>query len=87
VICPFGLGCSSIIHYPWLEQQKEQGRAVLGRFDPSAWKCVAPDILTFAVPMKKFTRMIADMEDRFLITGTCETVIKKIRQSNVLHKP
>ena len=85
VICPFGSGCSSIIHYPWLEQQKERPRAVLGMFDPSARKCIAADLLSFAVPMKKFTVMIADMEESFLTTETWETVRKKIRQSNTVH--
>jgi hypothetical protein len=36
VICPFGSGCSPIIHYPWLGQQKALSRVVLGMFDPSA---------------------------------------------------
>jgi Uncharacterised ArCR, COG2043 len=85
VICPFGSGCSSIIHYPWLEQRKEQPRAVLGMFDPSARRCVAGDILTFAVPMKKFQTMIMDMEESFLSTETWDTVKKKIRQSNTVH--
>jgi hypothetical protein len=85
VVCPFGSGCSSIIHYPWLEQQKEDPKSVLGMFDPSARKCVAADILTFAVPMKKFSTMITDMEESFLITDTWETVKKKIRQSNAVH--
>jgi uncharacterized protein (DUF169 family) len=85
VICPFGSGCSSIIHYPWLEQQREDPRAVLGMFDPSARKCVSSDILTFAVPMKKFSSMIADMDGSFLTTETWETVKKKIRQSNIIH--
>jgi hypothetical protein len=85
VMCPFGSGCSSIIYYPWLEEQKEDPLSVLGMFDPSARKCVEPDILTFSVPMKKFTLMIADMEESFLITETWETVKKKIRQSNAVH--
>jgi uncharacterized protein (DUF169 family) len=54
VICPFGSGCSSIIHYPRLEQRSDQPRAVLGMFDPSARPCVPVDILTLAIPMKKF---------------------------------
>ena len=85
VVCPFGSGCSSIIHYPWLEQAKERPRAVLGMFDPSARKCVAGDILTFAIPMKKFSTMITDMEESFLITETWETVKKKIKQSNAVY--
>jgi uncharacterized protein (DUF169 family) len=85
VICPFGSGCSSIIHHPWLEQQNKRPRAVLGMFDPSARKCVEPDILTFAVPMRRFSTMITDMEESFLITETWETVKKKIKQSNAAY--
>jgi hypothetical protein len=85
VICPFGSGCSSIIYYPWLEQQKEHPRAVLGMFDPSARPCVMPDVLTMAIPMKKFVRMIGYMEESFLITPSWERVKRKIRQSATLH--
>jgi hypothetical protein len=42
-------------------------------------------ILTFAVPMKKFTVMIADMEESFLTWETWDSVRKKIRQSNTGH--
>ncbi|KQC04008.1 MAG: hypothetical protein APR53_04160 [Methanoculleus sp. SDB] len=85
VICPFGAGCGSIIHYPWLEQQKEHPRAVLGMFDPSARPCVPTDVLTMAIPMKKFEKMIGYMEESFLVTGTWEKVQKKIRRSAEVH--
>ena len=85
VICPFGAGCGSIIHYPWLEQQKENPKAVLGMFDPSARPCVMLDVLTMAIPMKKFERMIGYMEESFLITGTWEKVRKKIQRSAEIH--
>jgi hypothetical protein len=85
VMCPFGAGCGSIIFWPWLEQQKENPRAVLGMFDPSARPCVPLDVLTFAVPMKKFTRMIGYMEESFLITPTWEKVKRKIRRSGEVH--
>jgi uncharacterized protein (DUF169 family) len=81
VFCPFGSGCSSIIHYPWFEQQEENPRAVLGMFDPSARPCVPLDVLTFAVPMKKFVKMAGYMEESFLITESWDRVQKKIRQS------
>jgi hypothetical protein len=87
VICPFGAGCSSIFHYPWLEQQNENPKAVLGMFDPSARPCVPPDILTMGIPMKKFERMIGFMEESFLTTGSWEKVMKKIVRSNALHSP
>jgi uncharacterized protein (DUF169 family) len=85
VICPFGSGCSSIIHYPRLEQKNEDPRAVLGMFDPSARPCVPVDVLTIAFPMKKFEAMIADADESFLITPTWERVKEKIARSNDLH--
>lgn len=81
VITPMGAGCSSIIHYPWLEQQSDDPRAVLGMFDPSARPCVPVDVLTLAIPMKKFIRMIPEMKESFLITGAWEKVRKKMEQS------
>jgi len=85
VVCPFGAGCSSVVHYPWLEQQADHPKAVLGMFDPSARPCVPVDVLTFAVPMKKFEKMIGFMEESFLITGSWEKVQRKMAKSNALH--
>ena len=85
VICPFGSGCSSIIHYPRLEQQSDHPRAVFGMFDPSARPCVPVDILTLAIPMKKFEKMIGYMEESFLITKTWDKVKTKIARSNAVH--
>jgi hypothetical protein len=85
VICPFGSGCSSIIHYPRLEQQSDHPRAVFGMFDPSARPCVPVDILTFAIPMKKFENMIGSMDESFLITKTWDSVKTKIARSNAVH--
>jgi uncharacterized protein (DUF169 family) len=85
VICPFGSGCSSIVHYPRLEQERVHPRAVLGMFDPSARPCVPVDILTFAVPMKKFEMMIGYMDESFLITKTWEKQKAKIARSNTVH--
>jgi hypothetical protein len=44
-----------------------------------------PDVLTMAIPMKKFEKMIGYMEESFLITGSWEKVRKKIRSSAELH--
>jgi len=81
VITPMGAGCSSIVHYPWYEQQSDDPRAVLGMMDPSARPCVPLDVLTFAVPMKKFVTMIRDMKESFLITPTWDKVKHKMGQS------
>jgi len=85
VICPFGSGCSSIIHYPRLELRSDHPRAVLGMFDPSARPCVPVDILTLAIPMKKFEKMIGSMDESFLITKTWDKVKSKIARSNAVH--
>ena len=42
-------------------------------------------MLTIAVPMKKFTRMVADMQESFFVTDTWEKVVKKVARSNTLY--
>ena len=87
VICPMGAGCASIVYYPWLEQQKPEAdqKVILGMFDPSARKCVPLDVMTMTFPMKRFEKVIGYMEESFLITGTWETVKKKIERSGALY--
>lgn len=76
--CPFSAGCGSIIHYPYLESLADRQRAVIGMFDPSARPCVPDNVLTFAVPAKRFEKMIGYMEESFLITQTWSNVRKRI---------
>ncbi len=78
VICPFSAGCGSIVGYPMLEGASPRPRAVLGMFDVSARPFVPEGILTFSVPMKKFERMIADMDESFLITPSWAKIKKRI---------
>jgi len=74
VIAPFCAGCGAIVAYPYLEGQSEHPRAVLGMFDVSARPYVKKDTLSFGVPMKKFARMIANMDESFLITDSWQRV-------------
>ncbi len=78
VIAPFGAGCSTIVMHPYLERDSQRPRAVLGMFDVSARPFVPKETLTFAVSMNKFTRMIDNMEESFLITPSWEKVRKRI---------
>ncbi|MBN2225073.1 MAG: DUF169 domain-containing protein [Deltaproteobacteria bacterium] len=78
VICPFSAGCGSIVGYPMLEAASDHPRAVLGMFDVSARPYVPQGVLTMAVPMKKFVRMIADMDESFLITESWAKINKRI---------
>jgi len=72
VISPMGAGCMTIIQYPYQENQKENPAAIIGMFDISARPSVGANELSFAVPMKRFIRMIENMEESFLITGSWE---------------
>ena len=78
VIAPFGAGCATIVQYPYLQGQTEDGRAVLGLFDVSARPFVEKDVLTFAVPMARFERMVRNMDESFLITESWAKVRRRI---------
>ncbi len=79
VFAPFGAGCATIVQYPYLERGAARPRAVLGMFDVSARPFVPNHVLTFSVPIRKFVRMVENMEESFLITGSWEKVLKRIR--------
>jgi hypothetical protein len=79
VMAPFGSGCASIVQYPYLETKSARPRAVIGMFDVSARPFVPADVLTFAVPMSKFRRMVDNMEESFLITPSWAKVQKRIK--------
>jgi hypothetical protein len=78
VIAPFAAGCGSIVQYPYLELKREPQRAVLGMFDVSARPCVPEGVLSFAVPLPKFERMVADMDQSFLTTESWRKVRRRI---------
>jgi uncharacterized protein (DUF169 family) len=78
VIAPFGAGCATIAQYPCLQGQLEDPRAVLGMFDASARPFVEEDVLTFAVPLAKFKRMVENMDESFLITASWAKVCRRI---------
>lgn len=80
VFCPMGAGCGTIVQYPLNECKSDRPRAVLGMFDVSARPGVDPTHLAFSVPMHKFERMVADMDESFLITGSWEKIKSRLRK-------
>jgi uncharacterized protein (DUF169 family) len=78
VSSPFAAGCGSIVQYPYYKMKSGQPKPVLGMFDVSARPFVSQDVLSFAIPMNKFTKMIDDMEESFLITSSWDKVKKRI---------
>lgn len=78
VITPTGSGCSQIVYFPYQELLSGKNRAVLGMFDLSARPYVSADILTLAIPWPKFTGMIENMDESFLITDGWEKIKKRL---------
>ncbi|MCT4604473.1 MAG: DUF169 domain-containing protein [Marinifilum sp.] len=77
-IAPFSSGCGSIITFPYQEIDKENPKAILGMFDPSARPFVTENILSLAIPMKKMEVMLANMDESFLATDQWQKVRKRI---------
>jgi len=83
VISPFGAGCSTIVYYPYVENQSDRPRAVLGMFDVSARPCVQGTDLTFTAPWKKFVRMVGNMDESFLTMDSWRKVKNRIKRSHI----
>jgi len=79
VFTPWGSGCSSIVAYPFLEKDSVHPRAVIGLFDISARRFIPENTLSFSVSMRKFERMVRNMEESFLTTNSWKAVQKRIQ--------
>jgi len=82
VFTPFAAGCGSTIQYPYLERESASPRAVVGMFDVSARPFIQENILSFAVPMRKFEQMIDNMDKSFLTTESWRKIQKRIAGSH-----
>lgn len=81
VVSPFSSGCSSIVYAPYMQSLKDNPRAVLGVFDISARPFIKNNYLSFAIPYKKFIRMVANIPESFLITESWSKIQKRIASS------
>ncbi|MCF8033731.1 MAG: DUF169 domain-containing protein [Desulfarculaceae bacterium] len=81
VASPWGAACGGIAAWPLHYLGKNQTRAVVGGWDPSARKFFNTDELSFTVPLAMFQDMLARYEESFLSTKTWATVQKKIARS------
>jgi len=81
IFTPFAAGCGTIVQYPYLERDSGRPRGVLGMFDVSARPFVPKETLSLALPMKKFQRMIENMDESFLITPSWDKVRARIQKS------
>jgi len=78
VISPFGSGCSTIVHYPFLQRESEHPKAIIGMYDISARPFVGNNELTFSAPMAKFLSMVQNMDESFLITKSWKQVQRRL---------
>ena len=81
IFTPFSAGCGTIVQYPYLEKDSSRPRGVLGMFDVSARPFVPKETLSLALPMKKFQRMIENMEESFLTTLSWDKVRARIEKN------
>jgi uncharacterized protein (DUF169 family) len=81
VFTPMASGCGSIVLYPFIEKDSVRPRAVIGLFDVSARPYVPENTLSFSVSMRKFERMVRNMEESFLTTNSWKAVQKRIRRA------
>ncbi|MBW2000587.1 MAG: DUF169 domain-containing protein [Deltaproteobacteria bacterium] len=74
VTIPYAAGCQTIGIFPYKEARSENQRAVVGLTDLSARenirKQLGKDLFSFAVPLKMFLEMEANVEGSFLETKT-----------------
>jgi len=82
VIAPFGAGCATLLQYPYAELDAPSARAVLGTFDVSARPCLPSGLLSFAVPLPKLARMVADADECFLTTEAWAKVRARLSLRN-----
>ena len=82
VMCPFGSGCSQIVFHPYLELRSSRPRCVIGMFDISARPYLGENVLSFAVPITKFERMVGNMEESFLSTDAWARLFNRIQETN-----
>ena len=80
VFSPFSAGCGSIVQYPYLEKESDYPKAVIGMFDVSARPFIPENVLSISIPMNKFSVMIENMEESFLITGSWNKIQKRIKK-------
>jgi hypothetical protein len=70
VIIPYAAGCQTIGIYPYREAESDLPRAVVGLTDISARTAIRQQLgdhlMTFAVPMKMFKEMEANVAGSFL---------------------
>ena len=66
VLIPFASGCQSVWTMPYKEQLSEAPKAIVGGMDPAMRWCLSSNVVSFAVPAKRFVEMADNVAGSFL---------------------
>lgn len=78
VAMPFSAGCQSVCLLPYAEAQKDLPRAIVGSVDISARPLLDKDLLSFAVPYRRFVEMEANVDECFFTAEAWERVTPRL---------
>lgn len=78
VVSKFASGCAAIVAFATVENRKGGKRCFLGMLDPSARPLVPKNELTFAVPMSRFSEMLATLPNSALYHKAFSVIRRRI---------
>lgn len=78
VVSKFASGCAAIVAFATVENRKGGKRCFLGMLDPSARPLVPKNELSFAVPMSRFSEMLATLPNSALYHKAFSVIRRRI---------
>lgn len=80
VVFPFAAGCQSICLLPYAERLSDKPRSVVGMADISARPLIDKDLLSFAVPYKRFCELEANVDECFFTAEAWARVAPRLAE-------
>lgn len=77
VLIPFASGCQSIWTIPYKEKFQDISRCVVGLIDPAARLFLPHEILSFSMPINRFTELADNISGSFLELEIWESLTKQ----------